>query len=108
MALGAVRKVKGAERVGEEAGALGKAAVKQPWELTRAEYLSDPYPVPTKEGHTVLYHVTSPESLPGIQAQGLRGEMAIGGDSPAGFVWGTTSPKDYSTEQSLVAFQVPN
>jgi hypothetical protein len=79
---------------------------KRPWQMTREEFGAMTYPT-ADPGYMMVYHATLTENLPGIVQEGLRGDKAKGGDAPKGTIWGSRTPKGYSEDGALVAYQIP-
>lgn len=80
---------------------------KQPWEMTLHEF-SHPVPIaPTKPGYRLLYHRTgSAANAPAIVASGLLVSKTNTQAELPNAIWATNTPTGYSTQGTLIVFQV--
>ena len=82
--------------------------VKEPWEMTKAEWLD--YKLPTaKPGNIMAYHrLRHAEQLESVLKEGLLlSKKNPGFEGPANTMWAANSPTAYSEYGTVVGFEIP-
>jgi hypothetical protein len=82
---------------------------KQPWQMTREEFMSPP-PLPVAhKGNVIVYHALAKDSdLQSVQQNGLLiSKKQVGGEGPA-VLWGTDTPTGYSKDKTIIGIELPS